>query len=37
VTFLALGIDAAERRFYVSKIFEVTRIRVVLPPASESA
>jgi O-antigen/teichoic acid export membrane protein len=37
VTFLALGIDAAERRFYVSKIFEVTRMRVVLPPASESA
>jgi O-antigen/teichoic acid export membrane protein len=37
VTFLALGIDVAERRFYVSKIFEVTRMRVVLPPASESA
>jgi hypothetical protein len=36
-TFLAFGIDAAERRFYLSKVFEVTtRIRVLLPRASES-
>jgi hypothetical protein len=35
--FLAFGIDAAERRFYLSKVFEVTtRIRVLLPRASES-
>jgi O-antigen/teichoic acid export membrane protein len=37
-TFLAFGIDAAERRFYLSKIFEVTtRMRVLLPRASEGA
>src|SRR5262249_29188781 len=35
-TFLAFGIDATERRFYLSKIFEAaTRLRVVLPRASE--
>jgi hypothetical protein len=37
-TFLAFGIDAAERRFYISKFFEVTtRARVLLPRISESA
>jgi O-antigen/teichoic acid export membrane protein len=37
-TFLAFGIDAAERRFYISKVSEVTtRMRVLLPRASESA
>jgi len=37
-TFLAFGIDAAERRFYLSMIFEATtRVRVTLPRASEGA
>jgi O-antigen/teichoic acid export membrane protein len=37
-TFLAFSIDAAERRFYLSKIFEVTaRARMLRPPASEGA
>jgi O-antigen/teichoic acid export membrane protein len=37
-TFLLLGIDAAERRFYMSKVFEVTtRARVLLPRTSVGA
>jgi len=37
-TFLALGIDATERRFYLSKLFEVTmRARVLLPRTSVGA
>jgi O-antigen/teichoic acid export membrane protein len=37
-TFLAFGIGATERRFYLSKIFEATtRARVLLPRPSESA
>jgi O-antigen/teichoic acid export membrane protein len=37
-TFLALGIDAAERRFYLAKFFEATtRARVLLPRTSVGA
>jgi O-antigen/teichoic acid export membrane protein len=37
-TFLTFGIDAAERRFYLSMIFEATtRVRGALPRASEGA
>jgi O-antigen/teichoic acid export membrane protein len=37
-TFLAFGIDAAERRFFLSKIFEATtRARVAQPRISEGA
>jgi len=37
-TFLAFGIDAVERRFYLSKAFEVTtRMRVLLPRTSVGA
>ena len=37
-TFLAFSIDAAERRFFLSKIFEATaRTRVLRARASEGA
>jgi len=37
-TFLAFSIDAAERRLFLSKIFEATaRVRVLRAQASEGA